>query len=78
MPMVFSRWVNYCFAAGYKEFHGEFADDRYEVQDENLSIDSVELAALISHLFESPALIQERFAREQIAHGIWFLFGMAS
>ncbi|MFN0135369.1 MAG: hypothetical protein ACKVS9_04540 [Phycisphaerae bacterium] len=76
--MVFSRWVNYCFTAGYKEFHGEFSDDRYEVQVEYLNIDPAELAALISHLFESPALIQERFSRDQIADGIWFLFGVAS
>lgn len=78
MPMVFSRWVNYCFTAGYHEFQGAFADGRFEVQFEYLSIDPVELSSLISQLFESPAVIQERFSRDQIADGIWFLFGVAS
>ncbi len=80
---TFDEWVDYCFTQGMADFRfgAETDSKRREVEARSesfLCIPPPILAEYLPRLFWNPGFIADRFSHDQIADGIWFLFGCAS
>lgn len=75
---TFDEWVTYCFTQGHADFH---ADDSPLGEDRCkrfLSIPDPTLAEYSLRLFLSPSFIADEYTDQQIADGVWFIFGRTS
>lgn len=72
MSGAYDDWVTYCFESAYAVFHG-----KAEPPGEGEPLTDAALADYLIHLFENPEAIGKRFSRDQIADGIWYIFGVS-
>lgn len=81
-PPSFDEWVDYCFTKGYADFGCRERSPEYEAAEKREQrfcwLNPVILAEYVVRLFESPALIADRYTDDQIGEATWFLFGIAS
>jgi hypothetical protein len=81
---TFEAWVDYCFVQGSADFNRttEYTKQELAVHRERWgpasNITNKPLAEYLIQLFESPGWIQRKYTQQQIAEGIWFIFGLGS
>ena len=74
MPVTFESWVDYCFTSGGADRR---VNARTLAQDAPFQLLSPnERTTFLIRLFESPEFVAAKFTREQIADGVWAIFGM--
>ncbi|MFA9480387.1 hypothetical protein ACERK3_19115 [Phycisphaerales bacterium AB-hyl4] len=79
---TFEEWVHYCFTQGYRDFHEDFKGSDHDACAERetrfLGFDSSVLADYIVRLFGNSDSLADGYTDDQIADGVWFIFGVAS
>jgi len=73
----YDEWVAYCFEQGYADFHSH-TDESYYRAEPFLELDRTILHQYLTRLFREPSCLPQDFTREQLADGIWFIFGVGS
>ncbi|TVS07725.1 MAG: hypothetical protein EA423_03420 [Phycisphaerales bacterium] len=74
---TFEAWLEYCFTRGLADFHGQSPD----AADERITRFEGYSPAIGGHilrLFESPAVLADRFTDAQLADGVRYIFGTPS
>jgi hypothetical protein len=78
---TFDEWVEYCFTRGEREFRDD--PDLPAMSDPRASnrfhcMAPIVMAEYFIKLFESPGFVAERYTDDQVADGVWFIFGVSS
>jgi hypothetical protein len=77
---TFEEWVEYNFTLGPRDFNSTSelsGEARWERQARH-SLNPPLLTSYMTRLFEAPAFIADQFSDDQVAKGIWYIFGLGS
>ncbi|MEO0715370.1 MAG: hypothetical protein AAFY58_00115 [Planctomycetota bacterium] len=77
----YEEWERYCFTQGQADFADsvEFEDDAIDSRRERFTVlDESIVIAYLSRLFSDPRPLADRYTLDQLADGVWFVFGSAS
>lgn len=81
----FDDWIEYCFTRGCADFRDEGSGTHYyslqtyfleEGREQHIPVTTA--ADFLCRFFRDPAVAADRFTDEQLADGLWFIFGVAS
>lgn len=74
----FQEWAEYCFTLGHADFHATGDKAAGERHGRFTRLEARTAVEYLTRLFEAPEWIAEKYSDQQIADGIWFIFGVGS
>jgi hypothetical protein len=78
---TFEQWAEYCFTQGYADFQScnpPHNGASLERERRFVDLPPETIGQFLIKLLQAPAFLSDQYSDEQIAEGIWFVFGHPS